>query len=467
MRALVPVIPIKKKSITENEFKELAGIFSSSTLNEALFAGEQPQSAARYSSVSVDLFSSALEPVISNETESAMDQFENIDISIEANNELIADRVTSFQRYHNNLISSYLEQWSKRPLLLEHALYILKGWGTSLDAADGGFEFLTENGREPSGGFFLRWNRKGIVINPGKGFLRNFHRNGLHIKDIDYVIVTDPDPEASIDIKQIYELAFLLNQSGNEPRVIHYYLNQKAYQAYRGFLKPRYKQERYAIHNLELFDNVSEIEKVELSTDITLHYFLAESSKSTDGKAKESPASNLGIRLELSFSRDSLFHNIEGENGVVNIGYVSGVCWSERLARYLDVCDVLLAGIGNTNKADYQKTAYIENHLGYFGIASLLDELTLKLLVCTGFSGREGDLRLELIKKLRRENSRYRQGEGQTTVLPGDNGLVIDLKTNKVKCSSTGRFVDAEDIRVLRSAEMFSPLLYLSPACYL
>lgn len=484
-----------KINISDDEINELVGIFSAAPAEEVLFASEQSQPAKAYSPVCVDLFAANRE----DETfllDTCMDEqalerqpetFESATFEAAASrpNAPLDDAMHAFHARQAEVMADYLAHWKARAPIKDYCLYMLQGAeNPSNDSLSADlskslkWSLLSENTHKPTGGIFLRWQGKGIVINPGKHFLRNFHGYGLHLNDIDFIIVTQESPDAYTDIKEIYDMNYQLNQAGQkagqegggqELHVINYYLNQKAYQALTGILKPRFKQERQALHNLEIFID-SDIEKIELCAGICLHYFLAAPSTTNRHAlyAERSLPSSccLGIRLDLT-SSSPLSKLTNDRRQELNVGYISGARWLPSLSRHLGACDVLITGIGNPNSADYNKTAYLEHQLGYFGALSLLKELTPKLLLCTEFGGRNGDIRLEMIKKMRREQSLLPSKCAYTNILPADKGLIVDLKTMYVKCSITGEFVDAKEIHVMRAADVFSRLLYLSEACYL
>ena len=78
----------------------------------------------------------------------------------------------------------------------------------------------------------------------------------------------------------------------------------------------------------------------------------------------------LGIRFELFGENDS----DEGQ-AALRVGYASGVSWSPLLGHQLSPCDLLIAGMGNTNSMDYGKASYLDRELGYSCVFSLLEEL--------------------------------------------------------------------------------------------
>jgi hypothetical protein len=162
----------------------------------------------------------------------------------------------------------------------------------------------------------------------------------------------------------------------------------------------------------------SDVEKVDLAEGITLHYFSATSRDAfpTRAEAKEvQQKPSLGIRLDLNLQDVSR-----------SIGYLSKTAWNPLLAHHLGSCDLLIAGFGNTELQDYQKLAYLSDCLGYHGIATLIEEVAPRLILCGEFEGREGDIRLEVVQKMRSEYA-------ESSILPADAGLCVNLKTLQVR----------------------------------
>lgn len=496
-KLLTPDAP-SRLTISGKEIEELAGIFEARPSEEELFASEEtpekplqkpvecnpPQ--ASFSSADLKTqetfmnadtnlctYASSMDPTVkamlterlyafskqsqfvppqvTADRAKMKDQKDELDIAVQNFNDLQARALTT-----------YVEGWKQRIMVPECCLMIFHGWneqpGNLPKSSSEGVPFLlSESLRKPSGGFFLRWNGKGIVINPGKHFLQNFHRYGLHINDIDIVISTHDQQETYSDIREIYELNAQLNRGANELHAIQYYLNQSVYQDLSSILKANSKFERRAFHCLELFADSPEIEKLELDPGIVLNYFPIASPVSLSRLRERNGgmSSSLGIRLDLSSPHET-------DNAHVTLGYISGACWLPFVSHHLAKCDVLLAGIGNTNHREYNKITHSDDSLGYQGACSLLEAVSPKLLLCTEFAGRDGDMRLEMIRKMRSESDQSKQ---PLAILPAETGLFVDLKSLKIKCSFTGAFVDPTDIRVIKSAGMFTPLHYMSPEC--
>lgn len=378
---------------------------------------------------------------------SKTDQFlQNIGVPTADN--ALQQHVDAFQRHYRDLISAYHTAAITRNSTSTNALYILNGWETT-STTKKTTQLLEETCRKAEGGYFVEWNHTGIAINPGPHFLKNLHDSGLTIKDIDCVVVTGSDQNSYADIPSLYHLNYQLNlnSSDSDLHVIHYYLNQQAHRDLSGRLKPNFKQERDTIHSLELYVDSPDTEKVKLSNTVTLTYF----------PTTPSNTGTLGIRLDCTGSRP--------EENNVSIGYVSGTAWSPALAPKLGRCDILIAGFQNTSSKDIKKLKYNDDSLGYFGSCTLAEEVSPRLLLCCEFSGIQGDIRLEVVKKIRSEYA-Y-SGSSATTILPGDNGLSLDLSSTQILCSTSKTLVPPSQVRVIKSGDSFGSLQYLAPSCCL
>jgi hypothetical protein len=368
------------------------------------------------------------------------------------NNNALENRVYEFQQAQSTRMQHYLQTAERDDKLLQNVLHVLNGWKFNSSVKP---LLFTEESRKSCGGHYLRWNGKGIAINPGPGFMENFHSEGLCIRDIDFVIVTQNSTEAYADVKGISELNQQLNKTSPERQIIHYYLPQKVCQELGPFLKPTFKQARNTIHKLEMYLDSPDVEKIELEEGIVLHYFqttIPDTLPSYRGNANDRHfnGSNFGVRLELT-----------SETKKLKVGYLSGLAWSPLLVHHLGHCDLLLASFGNTCSNDYSKLEYNDDSLGYFGIATLLEELAPRLLLITEFAGREGDIRLEVTKKMRAESGKQPH-QHPSTVFPADIGLIVDLNSLKIKCSISDEVVDSENISVFASQDSFGRLKYLS-----
>jgi hypothetical protein len=385
-----------------------------------------------------------------------------VDISSDSSLEM---RIKAFKKRHARLMTQYVEQSSKRTHFDDHFMYILNGWdygqaGTmnnkisGMPTIDGS---ILEESKGTSGGYYVRWNGKGIVVNPGANFLKYFHEQELFIKDIDYVIVTRCEPEYYQDVKAIYNLNYEHNTLSKELHIIKYYLNEATFEALSTQLKPRFKQERHSIQCLDLYQDSPDVETVNLDDVITLDYFHTLPSSSQNGEASK----NIGICLRLK--KGTSFDKAQ-EHDFLVIGYLSGVPWDASLAPHLSNSDIIIGAFEQTNPNDYNKVEFNKNSLGYHGTYNLIDQVNPQLFIFSEFKGQEGDIRLEVAKKLRQDFA-YKKNH-QTVTLPGDCGMYIELKTLRLRCSISRSFVIPSESRVVKPLESWGNLQYLSPSCF-
>lgn len=350
----------------------------------------------------------------------------------------LSRRTEIFREAQRRFLADYLNRSQRAERNTEELFCVLNGWNKLPESP-----YLLESTQPAEGGYYLRWRGFGIAINPGKGFLHHFHMQGLHLHDIDCVIVTSHDSQSYVDIRALYTLNGQLNRYREDLHIIHYYLNRHAYQEIARDLKPNFKQEAGSVHSLELYVDSPESESLSLSDAINLYYFLA---------TGDQHSSQLGIRLELLSDQE--------ETSSINIGYLSKTPWKPTLAPHLMTCHLLILGIENSPPPDYKKIQYNEDSLGYLGALTLTEEIKPHLVLCCEFGGAEGDIRLELVQKMRQDCS-----NSATTILPGDIGLKLDLTHFTVNCGVTGLPVDLTALRVIKSQEAFGKLHYLSPDC--
>ncbi len=328
--------------------------------------------------------------------------------------------IQTFQREQQARLEAYFRQAEQRSGQQEPILLILDGW----ESEEGDSEWWLSGGpQQTSGGYFLRWNGKGIAVNPGAHFLKRFHRAGLHIRDIDFVVVTRSDLPSYRDVQAIYNLNYRLNSGRTDLHIIHYYLHRETYQDIARSLVPRFKQERDSVHCLELYLDSPELERIDLNHGITLHYFPT---------TRDSHRSPLGIRFDLQTD----------ERELVRFGYAPAP-----LSAHLAGCQVLVAALSGSSKEALPLPS---------------KEIAPRLLLCSEFNGSEGDLRLETVKQMRQQWT-----ESQTVILPTDTGLCVSLQPLGVHCSVRSATLDPQSVHVYKATEAFGPLRYVGPDCVL
>lgn len=396
-------------SLGVEELNELEHIFQNQESDEHLF--EQEKQEPLLSSISdapKELFSSSL-----------------LQIKQPHGDDVLELKMGQFQKQFKNWLISYTQQAS---LVSSDAcrLYLLNGWSAERSPSQQKNLFpLTPF--ESTDDLLLLWQGVGVVINPGKHFIEYFHSHGFHIRDIHYVIVTQDTQDSYANIQAIYTLNEQVNSLQAKRHEISSYLHQKAYEDIGENLKVLAQGN---VHSLPLSQG-----KVSLSPIITLNFFALES---TQRKFKYCSQHTLGLRLEFLDKKNSL-----------RFGYMSKSSWSPLSAQELKSCDLVVAGYGQTEPTSMQQG------LGYQATQALLEAIKPKLLILVDFSGEEGDVRLEVAKKLRDHCQKK-------SVIPGDLGLCMDLSSFCLRDSEDQEWINLQDIKVSRHMDPFGPLRYFS-----
>ncbi|MDP1836816.1 MAG: hypothetical protein Q8K75_12940 [Chlamydiales bacterium] len=350
-------------------------------------------------------------------------------------------RIQAFQESQKRKLSEYISSAQHKHSHQDYLLHVFEGWHEHKPN-------LIEGSHHTSGGYFLKWHGKGVAINPGPSFLNSLHKQGFHIDDVDYVIVNKHLTDGYSELKAMHQLNARVNSVHNKVHVIQYYLHQPCYQLQARSLKPHFKQERGSVHCLELFMDSPETESTSLSDGITLNYFPTQRTGEVN--------TGIGIRLDLTGPGQA-----SHDTPQVRVGYASGTSWSSLLPQHFEGCDLMIVGVETTNPDDFNKLHYNSDSLGYFGCLSLLEEVSPRLALCCEYRGTEGDIRLEVVRKMRTDLKQ--QNSRGTTILPGDFGLSIDLTTLQARCSTSHASIDPAIVHVVRTTENFGPLHFLAP----
>lgn len=302
-------------------------------------------------------------------------------------------------------------------------------------------------------GFYIRWEGIGIAINPGHDFVNQLHSQNLSLRDIDHVIVTQCNENAYAGLKRLTTLNAELNAYGTEPHLIHYWIHYQIHPEISRIINPHLKEESDCIHSLNLSVDTSDLERRELSPEITLHYFPTTRQDLFLFDSALRPPTPLGFCIDLK----------KEDQSSIRIGYVSGAPWSPLMAHNLGECDYLIAGFGHTHSNDYHMHQYHESCLGYYGTFTLMNEIYPKALFCCEFDGQGGDIRLEVCRKLKKELQETHEKEIEhSSVIPTDSGLIFHLVSEKVLCSADQTWTDIKRVKVVKEKAQFGKLQYLT-----
>ena len=323
----------------------------------------------------------------------------------------------------------YEKEKSKREdCFEENYILCLKGWSSSTPEVALGLK--DEIGKK-GGGFYIKYNNLGIVIDPGINFLENLHDNHLYIQDIDIVIVTHNHIDHNSDLNKIIDVAYQIDKK------IYYYIDKETYKKYQHEFEEN--EEKYG-------DNVI---KIYPSRDIPIEL---------------APFTNQIIRMKICKTE----HKCEGSFGFkiyfdnTCFGYTSDTGYTDRIGDFFSDVNIIIVNISETNKKDMVLQELKETHLGVFGIYKLLEKNNKDNVVCliAEFFGGFADLRLELADIL----STYISST-KYDIIPVDIGMIYYFDDEAFLCNSCEKKTKKNERSIVRIGANSKQLLCLCGNC--
>lgn len=280
------------------------------------------------------------------------------------------------------------------------------------------------------GGYFVAWNGKGLVIDPGINFLQNFLNSGYSISDIDAVLITHSHVDHTSDFEAILTLLQEVNDlrrtTGIDPHKPRIFLNIGAANKFMQLLSVSY-------------ENVGE--RVIL-----------------DPGANHILFSGLTVTVCEAFHSDlyaprgkcvGLLFELRNEQRSFNFGVTSDTGYASRLkddfSRLSESMIVLHLGsvLEDELKLEGPTERIYREHLGIRGVFNIIYDVRPRLAVISEIGEELRDSICSLADNLRAVFP-------DTVILPADVGLKIDLSRFgdpfAVECQSCKTFVDIKDI---------------------
>jgi tetratricopeptide (TPR) repeat protein len=352
-------------------------------------------------------------------------------------NELESGMIAAIQEAGDTQYEKYVARPdSKR----DDTLCVLRGWCSAVTLLEGSAR------RWRGGGYFLKWRGRGIVIDPGFDFLRNFHDAGYHGREVAAVAVSHNHSDHNSDLKAIDDLRYELfkrlgstKDARNLPYVLLWDQDTDGATSF-GIEKAQHHHEPVVLASgfpqpINLRDHAAKI-PVRLTPFKVSH-------------ASDVPHA-MGMLLELLDKKGK---------PALRIGYTADTAYFPDLPRHLSDCDVLIAHISQPTIEELQDASKLkEVHLGYRGTARLLKECKPKLALIGEFWAGFADLRISLIKGLR-------QRSGVDAILPAGLGMHLRLPSLDIECTQCGKPSPFSQVRIAPPADNFGSLAYLCPKC--
>ncbi|MEM8873241.1 MAG: MBL fold metallo-hydrolase [Planctomycetota bacterium] len=344
---------------------------------------------------------------------------------------------TQYERYADRDVDDYLER--------DH-FATLRGWSSTSPILGDDEDCL-------GGGYFFRWCGRGIVLDPGHHFLRNFHEAGYQARLIHAVVVSHNHGDHNQDLKPLDDLMYEMRRAtGKDPGETYSYT--LAWDADTRDTKP-FESTVESRKEIAL-----DLDREEQGSDPTVRLRVPHEVDAKVRPWKVDHGSDVpratGLRVTLLDDEDK---------PACVVGYTADTAFFPELGeeKRLGGCDLLIAHISQPDKREFIDSDFPKpSHLGYNGVVKLLQlpGINPKLTILGEFWPGIVDLRLDLAKALRERT-------GNPRILPSSIGMRLDLPTLRVHCTKCDKPTPCEQITVAPAASSLGPLSYICNACRL
>lgn len=331
----------------------------------------------------------------------------------------------------------------------------LRGWSSATTLLEGGADCHWSGG-----GYFLKWQGKGVVIDPGFDFLDNFHDAHYNGREIDAVMVSHNHPDHNYDLRSVDDLRYELYRRWKELKSMA--TTDPASAAMLKECGDRDLSKCFIVLDDDTKGLFSEAKVPHRGT-------AASFTRSDYEERRWRPKMN---SLPVSLEHFPVIHTPDVPHAVgmrlrlhrdgaddLVLGYTGDTEYNDGLPAHLMGCDILLAHISMPDYQEYTDAAHQKKgHLGYNGLAKLIAATKPKLVLVGEFWAGLADLRIELVQGLRRRTA-------LNAILPTGLGFHLNLPDLTVECTNCRKPVAHSDVKITPATEAFGPLGYLCSRC--
>ncbi len=309
---------------------------------------------------------------------------------------------------------------------MDNELLILKRYNSIYPGV-----YFAEDNKVLGGGFYMRWKRKGIVIDPGYDFYRQLTSNGLSIMDIDYIFVTHAHDDHCRDLDLIFSLLHKRSKLHWQDRIIYIFGSENTCRKYH-YLQDSFCKNIICMNEAKGGDFINTL-FAKKGLPIEFVPLKAEHN--------EGPYSSLGIgschgltfklydEVEYVQKNDKPSYN----NHIITMIYTGDTRFNKNLIKQYsrDKPNIAILNIGT---AKYQYRDGDGSHLGMKGCMNIIEHLLekrcpIKLCIISEF-GVEMDSEREGLTEIIKRWVSLKQVHNMANmpaILPGDTGLKINL----------------------------------------
>lgn len=366
-------------------------------------------------------------------------------------------------------------------------LLVLRKWNS--------YTPIASSGVSKGGGYFIKYANKGIVVDPGFDFIKNFVRAGYTVKDIDAVFFTHAHNDHTADLESLLTLHYKYNDdlygsdSEEKPRSIYDAildrettfregLSSDRKEAIEKKVKEEFEKRRKCIKfymtagthkkyanffNLEKSSNYKvvcvddeENNKFKISgTKLEVHVIKAQHNDVI------SDCCSVGFCFKLKdfalvYTGDTGFEDISIKNA-----------YKKLKARHINEKKhiTLLANLGgckdsekyySINNIKRNKECYYKEHLGRIGLTKITEILRPEVCIISEFGEEFDGYRIDVTKMFDEAFKSKKDIGSEIVFLPADIGFCLKFHNNKIKVRAITDHIPKEKPNELTDRDGFA-----------
>ncbi|OQX22355.1 MAG: hypothetical protein BWK75_00960 [Candidatus Altiarchaeales archaeon A3] len=312
-------------------------------------------------------------------------------------------------------------------------IVVLRRWNSYTPALSSDIE------RRKGGGYFLSWDGRGIVIDPGFNFIENFFANGFNISDIDAIFISHSHLDHTSDFESLMTLLFERNDNlpQEEKKQIDLFLNFSSLNKFANLLS----LDKSAVRKIYII-------QPGIIADLSIQYGFILSPTKAKHRELWGDEYSVGLIFDLIDADDKKKKFKLGMT--IDTGYTNDIG-----AQFKD-CDILIAHIGSIKEKEFDLNLNLnerlyKNHLGLIGTTKIIKDASPRLAVISEFGEELGSLRIDISKAIEGVIKDRRSKR----CIPGDIGMKISLPEIKIRCDMCSKekgediFVDMSEINAI------------------
>ncbi len=339
------------------------------------------------------------------------------------------------------------------------------------------------------GGYFIRYNNQGLVIDPGFDFIKNFGAVDGRLCDIDHIFITHAHNDHTQDFESILSLLFQYNKR-NKTKKVNLYLSQGAARKFSGYLPLRdasyigrvevlnqgNKENPQVIHLAGLEGASVTVLKAYHDDSITLDYSvgLGFELEFPDGMRRVVFTGDTGL-FPLKMNEEGKVIRKESGDPALDIDSQATRAIFNQYPITFREPDLLIPHIGSIKEDEFksdhrskpgggtfeESVYFYPNHLGLRGLVLLLARMKPKVVVVSEFGEELKNIRFDLVRGIEKLlRSMTTPIENSICLVPGDVTVVFDIKKMEFLCHDKKTFIGYNEIGYLEVPEPIDSRFY-------